>query len=166
MRVPAVTGLEVTAARLDDPEVAELVDQVQAEYVARYGGRDEAPTDPAEFAPPRGLFLLARLDGVAVGCGGWRSLDDADGRPGGGGPVEIKRMFTVESARRRGIGRALLTELERTAAAAGHDRVVLETGLRQPEALGFYAAAGYAPIDGFGHYAGRPLSRAFAKSLR
>ena len=59
----------------------------------------------------------------------------------------------------------MLAELERTAAAAGHEVVVLETGTAQPEAMALYVSAGYDPIDGFGHYAGRPLSRAFRKQL-
>jgi GNAT superfamily N-acetyltransferase len=154
---PAAVGLEFHPARYDDEVAAGLVEQVQEEYVLRYGGRDDTPVDPGEFAPPRGLFLVVTLDGTPVGCGGWRDLGD--------GRAEIKRMFTAPAARGRGIARALLSELERTAAAAGHSRVVLETGLPQPEAMRLYASAGYDPIDGFGFYAGEPLTRAFAKDL-
>lgn len=150
-------SLEFRPVRYDGEVAAGLIEQVQQEYVVRYGGRDDAPVDPAEFSPPRGLFLVALLDGVPVGCGGWRDLGD--------GRVEVKRMFTAPAARGRGVARALLAELERTAAAAGHGRVVLETGLAQPEAMTLYGSAGYHPIDGFGHYAGRPLSRAFGKDI-
>ena len=149
--------LEFRPAGYDDAAAAALIELVQQEYVVRYGGRDDAPVDPAEFRPPHGLFLVAVLDGAPVGCGGWRDLGD--------GRVEVKRMFTAPVARGRGVARALLAELERTAAAAGHVRVVLETGLAQPEAMKLYASAGYGPIDGFGHYAGQPLSRAFTKDL-
>jgi ribosomal protein S18 acetylase RimI-like enzyme len=149
--------LEFHPARYDDEVAAELVEQVQEEYVVRYGGRDDAPVDPDEFRPPHGLFLVVMLDGTAVGCGGWRDLGDRR--------AEIKRMFVRPSARGRGVARALLAELERTAAEAGAEEVVLETGTRQPEAIGLYVSAGYDPIDGFGHYAGQPLSRAFAKRL-
>ncbi len=150
-------SLEIRPAAYEDVVAAELIELVQQEYVVRYGGRDDAPVDPAEFSPPLGLFLVAVLDGVPVGCGGWRDLGD--------GRVEVKRMFTAPAARGRGVARALLAELERTAAAAGHDRVVLETGLAQPEAMTLYASAGYDPLDGFGHYAGQPLSRSFGKDL-
>lgn len=153
----ALPGLRITPARLDEPESLELVEHVQAEYVQRYGSRDDAPIDAAEFAPPHGRFLLARLDGAAVGCGGWRDLGD--------GRVEIKRMFVLPAARGRGVARALLAELERTAAAAGHPEIVLETGIVQPEAIGLYVSSGYSPIDAFGHYAGHPLSREFGKRL-
>lgn len=150
-----MTDIEVS--RLDDPEVKALIELIQGEYVVRYGGPDDAPIDAAEFAPPRGVFLLARIDGAPVGCGGWRDLGD--------GRAEIKRMFTVAAARNRGVARALLAEVERTADAAGIREMVLETGAVQPEAMALYASSGYARIEGFGHYAGAPLSRAFGKHL-
>lgn len=147
----------IAVARLDDPVVQGLIEQVQAEYVVRYGGPDAAPIDADEFAPPKGLFLLAYDGDEAVGMGGWRS--------GGDGTAEIKRMFVVAAARNRGIARAVLAEIERTAAAAGIERLLLETGTQQPEAMKLYVSAGYERIDGFGHYAGQPLSRAFGKHL-
>ena len=150
-------SIEVAPARLDDPDALELTELVQGEYVLRYGGRDEAPMDVAEFLPPEGLFLLARLDGAAAGCGGWRDL--------GAGRAEIKRMFTVGEYRNRGVARALLAELERTAAAAGIGELVLETGTVQPEAIALYESSGYRPIDGFGYYAGRRLSRSYGKRV-
>jgi GNAT superfamily N-acetyltransferase len=137
--------------------VKDLIELIQGEYVVRYGGPDDAPIDAEEFAPPRGLFLLATIDGEPAGCGGWRDLGD--------GRAEIKRMFTVAAFRNRGVARAVLAELERTAAAAGIRDIVLETGSVQPEAIALYVSSGYDPIDGFGYYAGAPLSRAYGKRL-
>jgi ribosomal protein S18 acetylase RimI-like enzyme len=57
------------------------------------------------------------------------------------------------AARNRGLARELLAELERTAAAAGHRRVILESGSAQPEAVALYRSSGYTPIPPFGHYA-------------
>jgi GNAT superfamily N-acetyltransferase len=150
-------ALTITVARLDDPVVKDLIELIQGEYVVRYGGPDDAPIDAEEFAPPRGLFLLATIDGEPAGCGGWRDLGD--------GRAEIKRMFTVAAFRNRGVARAVLAELERTAAAAGIRDMVLETGSVQPEAIALYLSTGYDPIDGFGYYAGAPLSRAYGKRL-
>jgi GNAT superfamily N-acetyltransferase len=150
-------SMNVTVARLDDPVVKDLIELIQGEYVVRYGGRDDAPIDAEEFAPPRGLFLLATVAGEPAGCGGWRDL--------GAGRAEVKRMFTVAAFRNRGVARAVLAELERTAAAAGIREMVLETGSVQPEAIALYGSTGYDPIDGFGYYAGAPLSRAFGKRL-
>jgi len=149
--------VEIAAARLDDPAALELIELVQGEYVVRYGGRDEAPIDVDEFLPPKGLFLVAWVDGVPAGCGGWRDLGD--------GRAEIKRMFTATAHRNRGVARAVLAALERTAAEAGIEEIVLETGTVQPEAIALYESSGYRRVEGFGYYAGRPLSRAFGKRV-
>lgn len=140
-----------------DPDVVCLVAEVQAEYVVRYGSQDAAAVDPAEFEPPAGLFLLGRLDGRPVATGGWRRAGPQE--------VEIKRMYVVPAARRRGLARAMLAELEATAAAAGYGRLVLNTGTEQPEAVALYEASGYRPVPGFGYYAGAPRARFYAKSV-
>ena len=136
-----------------------LIAQVQQEYVERYGGPDATVLDPDEFIPPRGAFFVGYLDGVAVMCGGWRSLSDWPGT------AEIKRMFVAAAYRRRGLARVLLTQIEESIRAAGHDRVWLETGMHQPEAMALYLSSGYEPIDGYGHYKDAPLARPMGKNL-
>jgi GNAT superfamily N-acetyltransferase len=144
-----------------DAQVQQLVAEVQAEYVIRYGGPDEARVDPREFDPPGGLFLVGLLDGVPSAMGGWRRLADV----GGDDIAEIKRMYVVTAARRRGLSRVMLAELESTAAAAGVRRVVLNTGDQQPEAIALYESSDYAAIDGFGHYACAPGAVFYGKTL-
>jgi ribosomal protein S18 acetylase RimI-like enzyme len=159
-------------AAYDDPESVRFVDAVQAFYVERYGGADRTPVDPAEFAPPRGVFLLGSLPGTGpVCCGGWRRHDAAsiDPRDAGvlrPGDAEIKRMWVDPAHRRRGLATAVLGELERTARAAGCPRTVLETGTEQPEALAFYRARGYVAIPRFGTYRDERSSLCFARDLR
>lgn len=149
--------MRIDVVKYDAPEAAELIEQVQREYVLRYGGRDGTPVDPAEFAPPRGLFLVGFDDlGTGVACGGWRSHGD---------DAELKRMYVRRDARRGGLARELLAELERTALAAGHRRIILETGSRQPEAVALYRSAGYTDIPAFGYYASAPLSIHLGKEL-
>ena len=157
------TGLDLRQVGYTHPDAVTLVQRVQAEYVERYGGPDETPIEPSYFDPPGGLFLVGYLDGVPVATGGWRQspVRALDGRSA----AEIKRMYVVPEARRRGLSRAVLAELERTAAAAGHDLMVLETGMKQPEAIALYLSAGYVPIPGFGHYCGHELSRHFGKRV-
>ena len=155
-----VGGLVLRAVGLDDPVAAAMVEAVQQEYVVRYGGRDRMTVDPAEVLPPEGLFLVAELDGRPAGCGGWRRHDG-----GRAGVVELKRMYVAPTARRRGVAAAVLAELERTAAAAGHTRVVLNSGDRQPEALALYARAGYTPVPGYGVYANAPEAVFLGKTL-
>jgi GNAT superfamily N-acetyltransferase len=141
----------------DDPVATLLIDRVQQEYVTRYGGPDGAEVDPAEFLPPEGLFLVAEVDGVPAGCGAWRVYP-----PGG---VEIKRVYVEPAFRRQGLAQAIMAELERTAAQAGHRTVVLNTGNRQPEALALYADLGYVPVPGYGIYACSPGAVFLGKDL-
>jgi GNAT superfamily N-acetyltransferase len=136
--------VRIEAVAYDHPEAARLIAEVQQEYVDRYGGEDQTPVDLAEFVPPRGLFLVGYDGTAAVACGGWRTR---------GTDAEIKRMYVTRTARRRGLARVMLAELERTARAAGHHRVILETGSEQPEAIALYRSAGYTGIPAFGYYA-------------
>jgi GNAT superfamily N-acetyltransferase len=131
----------------DHPDAMKLIAEVQQEYVVRYGGEDQTPIDPAEFAPPLGMFLVAYVDGVPAACGGWRAHET---------DVELKRMYVSPAFRGRGLARSVLAELERTAAEAGFGRVILETGQRQPEAISLYISAGYEPVPKFGYYAEAP----------
>jgi len=88
-------------------------------------------------------FFAARLDGVAVGCGGVAFYD---------GYAEVKRMFTRPTARRKGVAKALLRHLEGEAQRAGHSVLRLETGMYQAEALAFYERAGFERCSAFGDY--------------
>jgi GNAT superfamily N-acetyltransferase len=146
---PPADDLVVAVRDYADPDVVALVEQVQAEYVRRYGGPDATPVDPAQFAAPHGRFLVGYLGATAVACGGWRALTDG---PPGSAIAEVKRMFVVPSARRRGLALRVLAALERSAAAAGRQEIWLETGYAQPEAIALYQREGYRPITPFGHY--------------
>jgi GNAT superfamily N-acetyltransferase len=149
--------LVVEVRPYDDPDVVRLVAEVQAEYVVRYGGPDAAAVDLDEFAPPRGLFLVGLLGGVASVTGGWRLTEP--------GAAEIKRMYVVPAARGRGLARRMLAELEARAAAAGAARVGLNTGPAQPEAIALYESSGYEPVAPFGHYAATPGALFYGKVL-
>jgi len=155
--------LDLRMVAYGDPDAVALVARVQEEYVERYGSPDETPLDPGMFDPPEGLFLVAYLDGVPVGTGAWRRTPVL--ALGGSLGAEIKRMYVVPEHRGTGLARRILAELENTAVAAGHDLIVLETGLMQPEAIALYESSGYLPIAGFGHYADSELNRCFAKRV-
>ena len=146
------------AVPYDSPVAQFLIEQVQLEYVQRYGGRDAAVVDPDEFSPPHGTFLVAEVDGEPAGCGAWRVHAP--------GTVEIKRVYVEPRFRRRGLARVLVEELEKTAERAGHAAVVLNSGARQPEALALYEDLGYRPIPGYGVYAQARDAVFLGKDLR
>ncbi|WP_232678178.1 GNAT family N-acetyltransferase [Nocardioides sp. R-C-SC26] len=155
--------LRLTSVGYGHPDAVGLIARVQAEYVERYGSPDESPIDPLMFDPPAGLFLVGYLDDVAVATGAWRRSDVV--ALGAAAVAEIKRMYVVPEVRGRGLARVVLARLEATAAACGVGALVLETGLRQPEAIGLYESSGYVEVPGFGHYADSELSRCYGKRL-
>jgi GNAT superfamily N-acetyltransferase len=139
--------VKVVPAAWDDADVQRLAAEQQAEVRARYDGKDEPGTPPS--AADISVVLVARADdGEALGCGALRALaTDA---------AEVKRMYVAPSARGRGVAKALLAELEDAARRRGWTTVRLETGPRQPEAIGLYSRAGYRPIAAFGAYVDAP----------
>ncbi|MFD5265526.1 GNAT family N-acetyltransferase [Streptomyces sp. NPDC058335] len=159
--------MNIRRVPFDHPDAVKLNDEVQAEYHERYGdGGDATVLEPADFDPPRGVYLIAydELD-RPVATGGWRSQDE-NGEGNQDGDAELKRMFVVKQARGRGLARRMLAALEEDARAAGRLRMVLETGTEQPEAIALYTSSGYEPCTKFGYYRFHDDSRCFAKPLR
>ena len=155
-----VQNLEIHVARFDSPAAQQLIRSALADLGRRYGGNgDDTPVDAAEFEPPAGTFLIALLDGEPVGCGGWRSHGET------GGTAELKRMYVAPEARGRGVARAVLAAVERSAREHGRKRIVLECGDRQPEAIALYGSAGYERIPNFGFYKDEPGCISFARTL-
>jgi DNA-binding MarR family transcriptional regulator/N-acetylglutamate synthase-like GNAT family acetyltransferase len=119
------------------------------EYFAELGRRFDAGFDPTlsisadhdELRPPAGLFLVATLRREPVGCGALKFHD--------GEPAELKRMWVAGSVRGLGIGRRLLAELERRAAAGGARVVRLETNNALDEAIALYRSSGYREVEAF-----------------
>ena len=92
-------------------------------------------------------FFMARLDGIAVGCGGIAMFEDY---------AEVKRMYTRPVTRGRGIAKAVLHKIEDEARGAGVTVLRLETGTQQREAIGLYERMGFQPRGPFGPYAAMP----------
>jgi GNAT superfamily N-acetyltransferase len=92
----------------------------------------------ASFIACGGEFLVVELDGHVVGMGGFR--------PGVDASAEVLRVRVHPARRRRGIGRALMTELEQRATRQGLRSVRLDTATNQPEAMAFYQGLGYREV--------------------
>jgi GNAT superfamily N-acetyltransferase len=144
---------------LDSPAAGRLIPALNAELSGRYpeAGANHFQLDPEEVGPGRGAFLVAYAGEEAVGCGAVRRLD--------AGTAEIKRMFVVPALRGQGIAGRVLAALEDEARALGVERLVLETGVRQPDAIALYRRFGFADIPAFGEYIGSALSVCMGKAL-
>ena len=156
MSAPALE-LAVVDPRL--PEAAELIRVLSEELAQRYDYVDDGSGDfkPEDALVPRSAFVLGWVAGRAVACGAFRPLE--------GDVAEIKRMFVLPECRGLGYSKAVLTELERLALEQGYTTARLETGVRQPEAIGLYEWAGYTRIPNFGIYVDSEESVCFEKYL-
>lgn len=139
-------GLEFRDADVDHGPGAVLAQAMREEIAVLYDGLEldgeEMPrAGPAELSPPAGAFLVGWLGSRAVCCGGVKRLDRW--------ACEIKRMYVVPEERGRGVARALLHALEQRARELGYTIARLDTGPRQPGALGLYVSEGYRAVADF-----------------
>ncbi|MGI8665302.1 MAG: GNAT family N-acetyltransferase [Jatrophihabitans sp.] len=161
-----MSTLEIRDVGYDHPDAGLLVEQVQAEYVRRYGGRDEAPIEPDQFSRQQGLFAVGYLGARPVVMGGWRLHQPDHPQTGWASPAaELKRMYVDTEQRGRGFARSMLGYLERSAHQHGVRWLLLETGSKQPEAIALYRSTGYVQVPPFGHYADMEHSLHLGKEL-
>jgi putative acetyltransferase len=145
--------IELVAAATQ--EVRELIGELNAVLGAAYEADQQHGLAIEQLFEPHVRFFLARLDGSAVGCGGVALFADY---------AEVKRMYTRPSARGRGLAKALLRKIEDEARGVGAPVLRLETGIRQPEAIGLYESMGFRSCGAFGPYAAMP-ARSIETSL-
>jgi putative acetyltransferase len=125
-------------------EIRELIDELNVALSGPYLPEQHHSVPFEQLFDGTVRFFVARVDGVAVGCGGV-ALDD--------GFAEVKRMYTRPTARRAGVARSVLRRLEEEAKGAGYSILRLETGMYQDEANAFYSREGFEVCDAFGVYA-------------
>ncbi len=152
-----VLNIIIEKERSDSPDALMLIDKFNVELIAKYGEEDLGDFNLYETDIPKSCFVIARLNGEAVGCGALRPLDGKTG--------EVKRMYVVPMMRGRGISRKILNELEAEAKKVGYEKLWLETGVLQPQAIGLYEKDGYVRIKNYGLYINNPLSICFEKKL-
>ncbi len=148
MEVERLLSASMVSIDMEDPTTADArwcLDQ----YFAELNSRFEAGFDPSlsisadarELTPPAGLLLIARLRQQPVGCGALKFHPEA--------PAELKRMWVAPPARRLGLGRRILHELEQRAKVAGASVVRLETNRALSEAIQLYRSNSYQEVEPF-----------------
>ena len=115
--------------------------ELAARFENGFDARTDDHADVKDMTPPSGLFVIARLDRDAVGCGGLKRVDKATG--------EIKRVWTAPSARGMGIARRILRTLEAAARERGLKTLRLDTNRALTEAHALYRSEGYREIARF-----------------
>jgi putative acetyltransferase len=141
----------------DQPDVQALIDALDQYQTALYPAESNHLLDIAALQQSHVLFAVARDQfGNAQGCGAVVMNREYG---------EIKRMFVRPESRGRGIAAQLLSFLEARAAAGGCHQLMLETGIRQPEAIALYRRFGYTQRGPFNGYGDDPLSLFMEKTL-
>jgi GNAT superfamily N-acetyltransferase len=130
--------LDFVPTSVEEPIADELLGEYFASRELGMPGYRTFRPDPALFVPPAGVFLVATREGAPVGCGGVRML--APDR------AEVKHLWVRPVARGAGLGRELLSELERRAVDLGALEVVLDTNARLEAAQSLYRTSGYLDI--------------------
>ena len=144
-RLIRAASIEVAAESPDGADARLCLSAYFRELDARFETGFDAASDESasveDMAPPSGLFVIARLDGDAVGCGGFKRVDKATG--------EIKRVWTAPSARGLGVARRMLRTLEAAAREKGLKTLRLDTNRALTEAHALYKSEGYREIARF-----------------
>ena len=148
--------MEIAPESPDTPDAQALLAAADAVSASLYPPESNHPACADLLGASGSLFLVARNEGAAVGCGA--VLVD-------GPAAELKRLFVQDGARGRGVARAMLATLEAHAAASGVAVVRLETGIHSLAARSLYLAAGYVERGPFGGYRPDPLSVFMEKRL-
>jgi putative acetyltransferase len=133
-----------------------LVQMLDAELAVRDGA------DHAFYAQFNKILmiqhaLVAYENDEPVACGGFKQFDETS--------VEVKRMYVLPQYRNKGIAAAVLQQLEQWAKEESYSSTVLETGMKQPEAIRLYEKSGYTRIANYGQYAGVYNSVCMKKEL-
>ena len=133
-----------------------LVNKLDKE-LAVFDGEDHAFYDQFNKSDDIKCVVILFDEGTAVSCGAVKELDKTT--------MEVKRMYTPPSFRKKGFASKVLTELERWACELGYKKCVLETGSKQEAAIRMYEKSGYRRVENYGQYANVENSRCYEKKL-
>ncbi len=133
-----------------------LISQLDDELNKRYGELQKE-YDKHNIIEFNENVVIGYYENIPVACGCIKEYDAET--------VEIKRMFVNKDYRGRGISKAILNKLENIAFEKGYTKTILETGVKQLEAIGLYSKQGYKKIENYGQYAGMESSICMLKPL-
>ncbi len=141
------------------PEVRALIAAADEFYTGLYPSESNHLESSDDLKADNVLFVGCRVGGSLVASGAAKIMRDD------GCYAEIKRVYVVEGYRGQGLSLAIMRHLEARIRERGIGICRLETGIRQPEALGLYRKLGYVERGPYGTYAEDPLSVFMEKRL-
>lgn len=141
----------------DNQDFIQLVRRLDADLAER-DGKDHSFYAQFNKIDKIKYVVVAFENDKPVGCGAIKEYAPDT--------MEIKRMYTSPESRGKGIASSVLRELEGWAFELSYEKCILETGKKQPEAIGLYEKNGYKTIPNYGQYAGIENSLCFEKHFK
>lgn len=154
-------GIRIAPEKPDQGGVRCMIRESDRHYAKLYPADQNHLLDIDDLLEPGVTFLVARCDNVLAGFGALAERSDEEEGTYG----EIKRMYVSPAVRGLGIGRQLLNALEDLARSKGIVKLLLETGIKQPEAVALYESVGFEIRGPFGGYPDKGMSVFYEKTL-
>ncbi len=147
---------KIVISESKDEDFSNLIALLDADLEQRYGAIQQEYKKHNKVDYIKDVVLIYS-GSSAVACGAFKEFD--------GSTVEIKRVFVMKEFRKQGLAGKILKNLEQLAQDKGYKFCVLETGVKQHEAIGLYKKHGYEIIDNYGPYVGMENSICMKKEL-
>lgn len=148
--------IETIRTNSGNPDFIDLVHNLDAE-LAEIDGSEHAFYAQFNKVDTIKYVIVAYENNIPLACGAIKEITPDT--------IEVKRMYTIPQGRGKGFATTVISELEKWAAEMAYNRCVLETGIRQPDAVALYQKNGYYPIPNYGQYAGIENSLCFEKKI-
>ncbi len=146
----------IKTANPSDEKVAAIIEELSINLYLRFGSDGKNSFTDWQYNNPKFVFVIAELQDEIVGCGAIRPISNTIG--------EVKRMYSKFPGKK--IGQTILAFLEEKAKKIGYTDLILETRVKNLEAIQFYQKQGYNIIPNYGKYKDRPEAICLGKSLK
>lgn len=148
-------NITIAKENIQSKDAIALIEELSDELKSITGDSGQSSFNSTDINNKRSLFVIARENGRAVGCGAFREIS--------GEIAEIKRMYVRKKS--CGVGSRILSYLEREAKKSGYSRTLLETRKCNGNAVNFYLKNGYTIIPNYGKYENMPEAVCFEKNI-
>lgn len=148
--------IEVVKTNSSNKDFINLVEKLDKDLALRDGD------EHSFYAQFNGISVIKYaivlyFEGLPVACGAIKEYDNDS--------MEVKRMYVLEEYRNKGFATQVLNALEDWSKTLNYKYLLLETGLKQPEAIRLYEKNGFSVIPNYGQYAGIENSVCFKKKM-
>jgi GNAT superfamily N-acetyltransferase len=149
-------SLEILKTDSQSKDFNKLIKLLDEDLEGRYGElqKQYAEYNKVDFIND---VIIIYKNSVPVACGGFKEYNINS--------VELKRIFVIKEHRRQGLSKLVINKLEELALNEGYKYAVLETGIKQNEAINLYKNSGYNIIQNYEPYVGNINSLCMKKVL-